>query len=115
MQRNERRWYTRLEMEMRVVLHAGGENFSAVMIDMSKCSIGVISERAIAPGVELHFSFKYIEDFTIRGTVKWSCRIREAPELYRMGIETSSVLLLKEIQAAGITGRSESIKALLTD
>jgi len=100
-------------MEMRVVLHAGGENSSAVMIDMSKCSIGVISERALEPGAELNFSFKYIEDFTIRGTVKWSCRIRQTPELYRMGIETNSVLLLKEMQAAGFTERSERIQALL--
>jgi CheY-like chemotaxis protein len=111
-----RRRHPRHETEMRVELSSEKESFTAIMIDITQCSIGVISEKRIDSGTEVQLLLKYIEEYTIRGTVMWMEQIQEVPnQLYRMGIEADSVIVLEEVADAGFPERSEYIKSLLSE
>jgi len=112
---SERRRHLRYDTEMRAVLYVKDESISAIMIDIGKCCIGLISEKEISPGTEVRILIKHVEEFTIRGTVKWMEKIREVPSaLYRMGIETEGVIVLEEIADSGFPERSEYVKSLLS-
>ena len=113
---SERRQNPRYETEMRAVLYVKDESISAIMIDIGKCCIGLISEKEISPGTEVRILIKHVEEVTIRGTVVWMKKIRKAPKaLYRMGVETTSVIVLGEIAEIGFPERSEYIKSLLSE
>jgi two-component system chemotaxis response regulator CheY len=112
---SERRRHPRYDTEMRAVLYVKNESISAIMIDIGKSCIGLISEKEISPGTDIQILIKHVEEFTIRGTVIWMEKIREVPKaLYRMGIETDSVIFLGEIADAGFPERSEYVKSLLS-
>ena len=116
MNESERRRHPGYDTEMRAVLYVKDESISAIMIDIGKCCIGLISEKEISPGTEIRILIKHAGEFTIRGTVIWMEQIREVPKaLYRMGIETESVIVLEEIADAGFPERSEYVKSLLSE
>ena len=115
MNENEQRHHLRYDTEMRAVLYVKGESISAIMIDIGKCGIGLISEKEINPGTDIQIQIKHAEVFTARGTVKWTEKIRETPRaLYRMGIEAEGVIFLEEIEDVGFPERSEYIESLLS-
>lgn len=110
----ERRQYPRHETEMRAVLYVKNESISAIIIDVGKSCIGLISEKPISPGTEVDISIKHIQEFTIRGAIVWMEKIREPPNaLYRMGLETASVIVLGELEEAGFPEQSEYLKSML--
>ncbi len=112
---SDRRRHPRHETEMRAVLYVKNESISAIMIDIGKCCIGLISEKEISPGANVRILIKHTEEFTIRGTVMWIEKTREVPKaLYRMGIETGGVIVLDEVAGAGFPERSEYVKSLLS-
>jgi CheY-like chemotaxis protein len=101
---------------MRAVLYVKDEDISAIMIDISKCGVALISEKEISPGTEVRILIKHAEEFNIRGTVMWMEKIRETPSaLYRMGIETEGVIVLEDIADTGFPERSEYVKSLLSE
>ena len=111
-----RRKYSRYETEIHVELSSEKESFTAIMIDIAQCGIGMISEKGIDPGTEVQIQVKYTEDFTLRGTVMWIEQIQEVPiKLYRMGIEADNVIVLKEVADACFPEQSEFLKTLLTE
>ena len=113
---SDRRRHPRHETEMRAVLYVKNESISAIMIDIGKCCIGLISEKEISPGTDIRILIKHAEEFAIRGTVMWMEKIREVPSaLYRMGIETKGVIVLEEIADTGFPERSEYVKSLLSE
>ena len=113
---SERRRHPRHDTEMRAVLYVKNESISAIMIDIGKCCIGLISEKEISPGTDIRILIKHAEEFAIRGTVMWMEKIREVPSaLYRMGIETKGVIVLEEIADTGFPERSEYVKSLLSE
>ena len=115
MNESEQRRYPRYETEMRAVLYIKNESISAIMIDIGKCCIGLISGKEISPGTDVRILIKHAEEFTIRGTVMWMEKTREVPTaLYRMGIETDSVIVLGEIADVGFPEQSEYVKSLLS-
>jgi CheY-like chemotaxis protein len=116
MKENEQRQNPRYETEMRAVLSVKDESISAIMIDIGKCCMGLISEKEISPGTDIRILIKHVEEFTIQGTVKWMKKIREVPSaLYRMGIETEGVIVLEDIADTGFPERSEYVKSLLSE
>lgn len=115
MNENEQRRYLRCDTGMRAVLYIKNESISAIMIDIGKCGIGLISEKEISPGTNIRIQIKHAEMFAVRGTVKWTEKIRETPRaLYRMGIEAEGVIFLEEIEDVDFPERSEYIKSLLS-
>jgi hypothetical protein len=50
---NEQRRYPRYDTEMQAVLHVKNESITAIMIDIGKCCIGLISEKEISPGTDV--------------------------------------------------------------
>ena len=115
MSENEQRRYLRYDTEMRAVLHVKGERISAIMVDIGKCGIGLISEQEISPGTDIQIQIKHAEMSTVRGTVKWTEMIRETPRaLYRMGIEAKGVIFIEEIEDVGFPERAGYIKSLLS-
>ena len=115
MNESEQRRHLRYDTEMRAVLYVKNESISAIMIDIGKCGIGLISEKEISPGTDIQIQIKHAEVFAVRGTVKWTEKIRETPSaLYRMGIEAEGVIFLEEIEDVGFPERSEYIKSLLS-
>lgn len=113
---NERRQDPQYETEMQAVLHVKNESISAIMIDIGKCWIGLISEKVISPGTDVRILIKHGKEFTIQGTVMWMEKVREVPSaLYRIGIETEGMIVLEEIEEAGFPERSEYIKSLLSE
>ncbi len=116
MNENEQRRYSRHDTEMRAVLYVKDESVSAIIIDIGKCCISLISEKEISPGTDIRILIKHAEEFTIRGTVMWMEKIRETPSpLYRMGIETKGVIIQGEIADTGFPERSEYVKSLLSE
>jgi CheY-like chemotaxis protein len=112
----ERRRHPRHETEMRAELYVKNKTISAIMIDIGKCCIGLISEKGISPGTDIQIQVKHAEGFAIRGTVTRMEQIREVPSaVYRMGIETEGVIVLEEIEDAGFPEQSEFIKSLLSE
>lgn len=112
---SERRRYRRYDTEMRAELYVKNETISAIMIDIGKCCMGLISEEEINPGTNVQIRIKHTEEVTIQGTVIWMEKIREVPSaLYRMGIETVGVIVLEDIAGTGFPERSEYIKSLLS-
>ena len=112
----ERRRYPRYETEMRAVLYFKDENISAIMIDISKCGMALISEKEIRPGTEVRIIVRHAEEFTIQGIVRWVNKIRSYPNvLYRMGIETEGVIVLEDIAETGFPERSEYLKTLIAE
>ena len=115
MNENEQRRYLRYDTEMRAVLHVKGERISAIMVDIGKCGIGLISEKEISPGTDIQIQIKHAKVAAIRGTVQWTEMVREPPSaLYRMGIEAEGVLSFKEIEDVGFPKRSKYIESLLS-
>ena len=116
MNESEQRRYLRYDTEIRAVLYVKGESISAIMIDIGKCGIGLISKKEISPGTDIQIKIEHAEVSAVRGTVKWMEKIREVPSaLYRMGIETESVIVLEEIADTGFPERSEYVKSLLSE
>ena len=115
MNETEQRRYPRYETEMRAELYAKDECISVIMIDIGKCGISLISEKEISPGTDIRIQIKHTEMSAVRGTVKWTEKIRETPRaLYRMGIEAEGVIFLEEIEDVRFPERSEYIKSLLS-
>ena len=115
MDTTERRRHPRFETEMRVTIHTTTESIPAIMIDIAKYSIGLISGKEIQPGTRVDISLKYIDDYAVQGTVKWLEEIQEVPNyLYRMGIEADNILFLKEIADLGLPERSEYVKWMIS-
>jgi len=111
----EQRRYPRHDTEMRAVLYVKDESISAIMIDIGKCGIGLISEKEISPGTDIQIQIKHAEMSAVRGTVKWTEKIRETPRaLYRMGFEPEGVIFLEEIEDVGFPEQSEYIKSQLS-
>ena len=112
---DERRQYKRYDTEMRAELYVNNETISAIMIDIGKCCMGLISEKEISPGTNVQIRIKHTEESTIQGTVIWMEKIREVPSaLYRMGIETKGVIVLEDIADIGFPEQTEYIKSLLS-
>jgi CheY-like chemotaxis protein len=112
---SERRRYKRYDTEMRAELYVENETISAIMIDIGKCGMALISENEISPGTDIQIRIKHAKEFTIQGTVKWVTKIREAPSiLYRMGIETKGAIILEDIADTGFPEQTEYIKSLLS-
>jgi CheY-like chemotaxis protein len=113
---NERRRNPRYETEMRAVLYAKNDRIAAIMIDIGECCMGLISEQEISPGTEVRIVIKHVDEYTIHGKVVWSSLIRETPKkLFRMGIETSSIIVLGEIAETGFPERSDYLNSLLAE
>ena len=88
----ERRRHERNKMEITLVFRVGDEKFSAQTFDLGEGGIGVISEREIKPGAEVEIKFKNKDNYTLRGSVKWSTPVPNGPaNLYRIGIETGRI------------------------
>jgi CheY-like chemotaxis protein len=101
---------------MRVEVSLEKESFTAIMIDIAQCGIGVISEKGIDPGTKVQLLVKYTEEFTIQGTVMWMEQIQKVPnQLYRIGIAADNVIVLKEVADAGFPERTEFIKSLFSE
>jgi CheY-like chemotaxis protein len=97
------------------MLNTKTESTPAIMIDIAKYSIGVISGKEVKPGTRVDISLKYIDDYAVQGTVKWLEEIQEILNyLYRMDIEADNVLFLKEISDVGLPERSEYVKWLIS-
>ena len=92
MDERERRRYERNKKEISLMFRVGDEKFSAQTFDLGEGGIGVISEREIKPGTEVEIKFKNKDNYTIRGSVKWSIPVSNGPaNLYRIGIETGKI------------------------
>ena len=116
MNESELRRYLRYDTEMRAALYVKDESISAIMIDIGKCCIGLISEKEISPGTDVRILIQHAKAFSIRGTVKRVEKIRKVPSaLYRMGVETEGVIVLEEIADVGFPERSEYVKSLLSE
>jgi len=112
---SESRRYKRYDTEMKAELYFKNETISAILIDIGRCGIGLISEKEISPGTNIQIRIRHAEKVTIQGTVMWREKIREDPNaLYRMGIETEGVILLEDIADTGFPEQTEYIKSLLS-
>ena len=111
----ERRRYPRYEMKTVVFFYLGGKTIPATVIDISKRGIDVICEQEIAPETEVDISIKYIDDYTIHGTVKWMNIMQKGPQnFYRIGIEIDSILVLSEKNNNRFHERYKFIKDLFS-
>ena len=57
---SERRRYKRYDTEMRAELYVKNETISAIMIDIGKCCMGLISEKEISPGTNIQIRIQSI-------------------------------------------------------
>ena len=105
----ERRSYPRYEAGVPVTCFLDDEKIFAYMIDISLGGIGLLSERAVAPGTQLDISIYHIEDYIVQGKVKWSARIQEGQQ---MGIEAENIAGLAALNSRAFPERYEFIKKL---
>ena len=111
----ERRRYPRHEMKMAVLFFLEDKRIPATTVDISKCGMNVICEQEIPPGTKPDISIKYIDDYSIHGTVRWINKIQEGPKnLYRMGIELDSILVLSDRDNHSFNGRYKFIRNLFS-
>ena len=116
MNERERRRYPRYEMETAVLFYHGKKTIPATMNDISKRGIELICEQEMTPETEVDISIKYIDDYTIHGTVKWVNSIQEsAQNFYRIGIEVDNVLILSEMDNHVFHERYKLIRDLFSD
>ncbi|MEW6672564.1 MAG: PilZ domain-containing protein [Thermodesulfobacteriota bacterium] len=113
---NERRRFPRYDTEIAVMIHKDNEEIPATMIDISEGGIGIISDRGFFPGAGINITLKYIDDYSIHGTVKWANLVSEdGGTQYRIGIEADSILIESDGDTFELPARSEFIKRLLSD
>ncbi|MEW6671617.1 MAG: PilZ domain-containing protein [Thermodesulfobacteriota bacterium] len=95
----ERRIHPRQQAEIRVTVHKNGEKFPATLVDMSEGGVALICERGMFPGTEVNITVNYIEDYSIRGIVKWTQCVDIGPEnlLYRIGVAAERILATEDI------------------
>lgn len=113
---SERRLYQRHETEIAVTIHKDNEVIPATMIDISEGGIGIISNRGFFPGTKVNISLKYIDGYTIHGSVKWGTLVSQnGNSHYRIGIEADHILIESEDDTIESPDRSEFVKRLLLD
>ena len=111
---SERRRYPRHGTEVGATIFANNQEISATLIDIGVGGIGVISEKAIYPSTEVYIAFKYIDDYSIHGIVRWSYLFhRDNKTYYRMGIEAESIVIQSDNDAVETPDRSEFGKKVL--
>lgn len=116
MNSSERRLYLRHETEIAVTIHKDNEEIPATGVDLSEGGIGIISDRGFFPGSKVNIILKYIDDYSIHGTVKWATLIdKENSTHYRIGIEADSILIESEDDTTETPDRSEFVRRLLSE
>ena len=116
MNSSERRRYPRHETDIAVTIHKDKEAIPATMINASEGGIEIISDRGFSPDTKVNVSLKYIDDYTIHGTVKWAGLVTQGDEThYRIGIEADQILIESETDTTESPSRSEFVKRLLSE
>ncbi len=112
----ERRRFPRYETEVGVEIFTKDSKVLATLIDISEAGIGIISEEDIETGTEILISFKFIDDYSIQGTIKWSTHLYYDQNIYyRMGVETESILVISDMKDVGFPERSEMVTKILSE
>ncbi|MFC1819538.1 PilZ domain-containing protein [Thermodesulfobacteriota bacterium] len=112
---NERRRFPRYETEVGVTVFTEDSKISATLIDISKAGIGIISEEDIEMESEILISFKFIDDYSIQGTIKWSTQFYYDQNIYyQMGVEVESILVTQDMKDVGFPERSEIVAKILS-
>jgi len=109
----ERRRYLRQETDIAVTAYKDDERIGATLIDISKGGIALLSEKGLSPGARLDIMVDDLDDYTIRGTVRWVYQVQHKGKMYhRIGIEAGRILDTEDIMKAGLPVRSGRIKNL---
>jgi len=112
----ERRKFPRYETEVGVTVFINDSKISATLIDISEAGIGIISEEDIETGTEILIMFKFIDEYSIQGTIKWSTQLYYDENIYyRMGVETESILVILDMKDAGFPERSDMVTKMLSE
>ena len=116
MNSSDKRLYPRFDNEIAVTIHKDNELIPAMMTDISKSGIAIITGRGFFPGTKIKLSFKYIDDCVIHGIVRWTHTINKDDKVsYRIGIEADSILIESENDTTESSSCSKFINRLLQD
>ena len=116
MNSSDKRLYPRYDNKIAVTIHKDNELIPAMMTDISKSGIAIITGRGFFPGTKIKLSFKYIDDCVIHGIVRWTHTINKDDKVsYRIGIEADSILIEFENDTTESSSRSKFINRLLQD
>ncbi|MEW6671618.1 MAG: bacteriohemerythrin [Thermodesulfobacteriota bacterium] len=109
----ERRRYPRQETDIAVTAYKGDERVVATLIDISKSGFALLSEKGVSPGARLDIMIDNLDDYAVRGTVRWVYQVQHAGKMYhRIGIEAERILNTDDIMKAALPVRSGRIKGL---
>ena len=112
---SERRQYPRYEVEIGATIYTKDEKIPATMTDINEGGLGMISEKVIMPGTKVYLSLKFIDEYAIKGIVKWSSQLyKDRNIFYRTGIEVENIVWT-DLKAIGFVEGTELIAKILSE